>query len=204
MTPRIEFLFDFGSPNAFLSHRVLPEVAARCGAEVDHVPVLLGGIFKATGNVSPAVSLRGIRNKPEYMALETRRFVERHGIADFRMNPHFPVNTLALMRGAIHAQREGSLADYMETIYRNMWVEPKKLDDPDVFSRVLSDSGLDAQAFSAAIADPEVKAALIANTERAVERGVFGIPSFFVGDELFFGKDRLRDVEEEVARQSGR
>jgi 2-hydroxychromene-2-carboxylate isomerase len=201
MTVKLEFHFDFGSPNAYLSHRVIPEIAARTGVSFEYVPVLLGGVFKLTGNVSPAISLQGIKNKPEYEALEMRRFIERHGISDFRPNPHFPVNTLQIMRGAVVAQREGFFERYADEVYRHMWSEPKKMDDPAVIRSALEESGLDAERVLDGIQDPEVKAQLLAHTERSVERGVFGSPSFFVGEELFFGKDRLPDVEREIVRQ---
>ena len=197
----VEFHFDFGSPNAYLSHLVIPAIEARAGVAFSYVPVLLGGVFKATNNVSPAVSLQGIRNKPEYQRLETERFLRHHGIVDFQHNPHFPVNTLQIMRGAVFAEREGFLASYVNAVYRHMWAEAKKMDDPEVIAAALDASGLPAERIMAGIQQPAVKAALIANTESAVERGVFGSPSFFVGDQLFFGKDKLRDVEEEIERQ---
>ncbi len=200
---RVEFLFDFGSPNVYLSHRVIPEIEARTGARFLYVPVLLGGVFKLTGNVSPAVSLQGIKNKPEYQALEMRRFIRRHGIDDFSMNPHFPVNTLQIMRGAIVAERLGVAARYVDQVLRHMWSEPRKMDDIEVIRAALRESGLDAESILEGIQDPEVKQQLVANTEAAVSRGVFGAPSFFVGDELFFGKDRLESVEQEIRRQSG-
>jgi 2-hydroxychromene-2-carboxylate isomerase len=196
-----EFLFDFGSPNAYLCHRVLPELAKRTGARIEYVPILLGGVFKATGNVSPAVSLQGIKNKPEYTALEMRRFLTRHGITDFRANPHFPVNTLQIMRGAFVAKRLGCFERYVDEVYRHMWCAPKKLDDPEVLRAALEESGLDAAALLEGTADPEIKRELIESTERAVERGVFGSPSFFVGTELYFGKDRLDEVERELVLQ---
>lgn len=199
--PRVEFLFDFGSPNAYLCHRVLPGIEQRSGARFECMPVLLGGVFKLTGNVSPAVSLRGIKNKGEYQALETRRFLAEHGIDDFKMNPHFPVNTLQLMRGCIVAEREGFFERYVDEMYRNMWSEPKKLDDPEIIRAVLEEAGLPAAAILEGIQDPEVKAALVKNTEAAVARGVFGSPSFFVGSEHFFGKDRLPEVERAIERQ---
>jgi 2-hydroxychromene-2-carboxylate isomerase len=197
--PKVEFHFDFGSPNAYLAHLVIPAIERRTGAAFEYVPVLLGGVFKATGNVSPAVSLRGIRNKGEYQALETRRFLARHGITSFRMNPHFPVNTLQAMRGACAARRLGCFERYVDEVFRHMWAEPKKLDDPAVLRGALVASGLPADDVLALAADPEVKAELLASTERSVARGTFGSPSFYVGDELFFGKDRLRDVEEAIA-----
>lgn len=199
--PRVEFLFDFGSPNAYLSHRVIPALEKRTGAAVEYVPVLLGGVFKLTGNVSPAISLRGIKNKGEYQGLETRRFLAEHGIDDFKPNPHFPVNTLQLMRGAIVALREGFLARYVDEMYRHMWSEPKKMDDPGVIRTALEESGLDPEVILEGIQDVEVKSQLLANTEAAVARGVFGSPSFFVGDELYFGKDRLPELEREIERQ---
>jgi 2-hydroxychromene-2-carboxylate isomerase len=204
VTPRVEFHFDFGSPNAYLAHLVIPAIEKRTGVRFTYVPVLLGGVFKATGNVSPAVSLRGIKNKPEYEALEMRRFLARHGITRFASNPHFPVNTLQIMRGAVAAQRLGCFARYVDEVYRYMWADPKKMDEPEVIRAALVESGLPADELLARAADPEVKQELIANTERAVARGVFGSPSFFVGDELFFGKDRLRDVEEEIEARKAR
>ena len=203
MSPRVEFHFDFGSPNAYLSHLVIPGIEQRTGVRFEYVPVLLGGVFKATGNASPAVTLAGIKNKPEYEALETRRFLARHAIEDFQFNPHFPVNTLQIMRGAVAAQREGCFERYVDEIFRHMWSEPKKLDEPDVIREALEASGLPASRILEGMADPEVKAQLIANTEDSVERGVFGSPSFFVEEELFFGKDKLREVEEEIVSRSG-
>ena len=195
---RVEFHFDFGSPNAYLAHRVIPEIERRTGARFDYVPVLLGGVYKLTGNRSPAEAFAGIRNKPEYEQLETERFLKRHGIGDFRRNPFFPVNTLTIMRGAVAAQRLGVFERYVDEIYRHMWSAPKKLDDPAVLRAALIESGFDADRFAQLVQDPEVKQALIDNTTRSVERGTFGSPIFFVGDEIFFGKDRLRDVEEAI------
>ena len=198
-----EFHFDFGSPNAYLSHLVIPAIEARTGVVFSYVPVLLGGVFKATNNVSPMVSLQGIKNKPEYQRLETERFLGQHGITAFRPNPHFPVNTLQIMRGAVFAERDGFLAAYVDAVYRHMWAEAKKMDDPEVIAAALAEADLPAERIMAGIQQADVKAKLIANTEDAVQRGVFGSPSFFVGDELFFGKDKLRDVEEEIERQKG-
>jgi len=197
-TPSVEFLFDFGSPNAFLARRVIPEIERRTGARFEVVPVLLGGIFKATGNQSPMQAFGHIKNKMAYEQLETQRFIRRHGIAEYTFNPFFPVNTLNLMRMAVAAQSEGILPRYMDAVFHHMWVEPKKMDDPAVVAAALAQSGLDPALLERAQA-PEVKAKLIANTEGAVARGVFGIPTFFVGEEMFFGKDRLRDVEEMIA-----
>ena len=204
MDVSVEFHFDFGSPNAYLAHLVIPALEQRTGVRFTYVPVLLGGVFKATGNVSPAISLRGIKNKGEYAALETRRFLAKHDIRKFARNPYFPVNTLQIMRGAVAAQRIGCFPRYVDEVYRHMWADPKKMDDPAVTHAALLESGLPAEELSALSVDPGVKQELLANTERAVERGVFGSPSFFVGDELFFGKDRLREVEEELDAQKKR
>ena len=194
--PKLEFHFDFGSPNAYLAHLVIPAIEQRTGANFEYVPVLLGGVYKLTGNRSPAESLAGIKNKPEYERLETARFIKRHGITCFRQNPFFPVNTLTIMRGAIAAQKLGLFERYVDEIYRHMWSEPKKLDDPAILQAALLESGFDAERFAELVQDAGVKAQLIENTERSVARGTFGSPTFFVDDEIFFGKDRLRDVEE--------
>ena len=194
----VEFHFDFASPNAYLSHLVIPDIERRTGAKFVYVPVLLGGVFKLTGNRSPAESLAGIRNKPEYQRLETARFVQRHGITRFAANPFFPVNTLVPMRGATAAQRMGIFERYVDEIYRHMWAEPKKLDDPEVLRAAMIESGFDADAVLALTQAQDVKDELLANTQRSVERGTFGSPTFFVGDEIYFGKDRLREVEEAI------
>ena len=196
--PKVEFHFDFGSPNAYLAHLVIPEIEQRTGAKFEYVPVLLGGVYKLTGNRSPAESLAGVRNKPDYQRLETTRFIERHGITRFRPNPFFPVNTLTIMRGAIAARHLGVFERYVDEIYRHMWSETKKLDDPTVLQEALLESGFDDERFGELVQDADVKARLLDNTERSVERGTFGSPTFFVGDEIFFGKDRLRDVEEMI------
>jgi 2-hydroxychromene-2-carboxylate isomerase len=198
---KVQFLFDFGSPNAYLAARVIPDIERRTGTRFDYVPVLLGGIYKLTGNRSPADYLKGIRNKPEYMALETERFIRRHGITTFRRNPFFPVNTLQLMRGAVAAEAEGVFWPYFQAVYRHMWEEPRKMDDLEVMLEALTSSGIDADKIVARSQDPGVKNRLMALTQDAVDRGAFGSPTFFVNDEMFFGKDQLRDVEEEILAQ---
>jgi len=192
----VEFHFDFGSPNAYLSHLVLPEIEKRTGAKFAYVPILLGGVFKLTNNRSPAESLVGIKNKPEYERLEMNRFLRRHRITRFQRNPFFPVNTLMLMRGAIAAQSLGVFERYVDEMYRHMWADPKKMDDPNVLRAAFDESGLDSERLFELVQTPEIKDRLLQNTQRSVERGAFGSPTFFVGDEIFFGKDRLRDVEE--------
>ena len=196
------FYFDFGSPNAYLAHKVIPGIEARSNARFVYVPALLGGIFKATGNRSPMEAFAGVPSKLAYEARETARFVNKHGVTDYARNPHFPVNTLQIMRGAVAAKRLGVFDAYVDAVFRAMWADGLKMDDPAVIERALAAAGLPAAELIAGMNDPAVKAGLIANTEGAVARGVFGSPSFLVGDELFFGKDRLRDIEDEVAGQA--
>lgn len=195
----LELIFDFGSPNAYLSLKVLPDILARTRATLTITPALLGGIFKATGNKPPFVQYAEAPAKMAYEQLEMRRFISKHGLDAFKMNPHFPINTLLIMRGAIVADDEGRLHDYVEAVLRAMWEEGLKMDDPDVVATFLSANSFDGPALLARTQEDGIKAKLVANTEAAVARGVFGIPSFLVGDELFFGKDRLDQVEEALA-----
>ncbi len=199
MSASPQFLFDFGSPNAFLSHEAIPAIEARTGVKFDYVPVLLGGIFKATNNRSPAETYAGVKNKREFHQLETERFLRRFKVKPYAWNPNFPVNTLNLMRAAIAAQLEGVFEQYVEAAFHHMWVEPKKMDDPDVAAAALTASGLDGAKLLARGQEADVKAQLVANTQDAVARGAFGSPTFFVGKEMFFGKEQLRDVEEMIA-----
>ena len=199
MSSNPQFLFDFGSPNAFLSHEAIPAIEKRSGVKFEYVPILLGGIFKATNNKSPAETLAGVKNKPEFLATETNRFIQRFKVEPYVWNPFFPVNTLNLMRAAIAAQVEGVFEKYVEAAFHHMWREPKKMDDPEVAAKALSTSGLDGAKLLARAQDADVKAKLIENTQSAVERGAFGSPTFFVGNEMFFGKEQLREVEELVA-----
>ncbi len=198
MTISVEFHFDFGSPNAYLSHLVIPAIEARTGVKFEYVPVLLGGVFKATGNASPAVTLQGIKNKPEYGRIEMQRFLDKHNITTFKQNPHFPVNTLQIMRGAIYAQSQDCYERYIDEVYKHMWSEPKKMDEADVIQAALMESGLPAVDIATGMQDPEIKQQLIANTEASVARGTFGSPTFYVDDEIFFGKDKLGDTEAEI------
>ena len=199
MSTNPEFLFDFGSPNAYLSHEAIPAIEKRTGVRFDYVPVLLGGIFKSTNNKSPAETLAGVKNKPEFMKLETERFIKRFQVQPYVWNPFFPVNTLNLMRAAIAAQFEGVFEKYVEAAFHHMWREPKKMDDPEIAVKALTSSGLDGAKLLARAQEADVKARLIANTQAAVDRGAFGSPTFFVGSEMFFGKEQLREVEEMVS-----
>lgn len=202
--PSIEFIYDFGSPNAYLVHLVVPELEARLNTRVFYNPVLLGGVFKATGNVSPAISLAGIKNKGEYGQLETARFVNKHGLADqYQWNSNFPVNTLLMMRIATLAKNDPDIyPKVVNAFFDAMWRHPKNMEDPALVAETLEAAGLSSSLIEEA-ADPANKQALMQATEDAVERGVFGAPSFFVGDELYFGKDKLREVEEAFLEQAG-
>ncbi len=199
MPKTLDFIFDFGSPNAYLSWKVLPGVLARTGAQVNLIPCLLGGLFKLTNNQPPMAAFGPVKGKLEYERRETERFIAKHGLTAFRFNPHFPVNTLLISRGLVAAGRIGVRDAYLETVLKAMWEDGQKMDDPEVVAAVLTAAGLDAKAILEATQDPEVKAELLANTEASAARGAFGIPTFFVGEEMFFGKDRLGQVEEELA-----
>lgn len=198
MEKTVEFIFDFASPNAYLAHCVLPGIAERTGAEIKITPCLLGGLFKITGNQAPMTAFGGIQGKLAYEALETQRFIAKHGVSQYRFNPHFPINTLLIMRGLVAARRQGVEKAYIDAVFAGMWERGLKMDDPAVVGQVLSEAGLDARTILESTQDPEVKGELLANTEAAAARGAFGIPTFFVGDEIFFGKERLGQVEEQL------
>lgn len=195
MARNVEFIFDYGSPNAYLVHKALPAFLSRTGADLVATPCLLGGIFKATNNKSPIVQFAEIPAKLAYERLEIQRFIVAHGLTRFRMNPHFPVNTLLIMRGAIVAQGMARLPTYSAVMFAGMWEQGLNLSDPDVVRAALDAEGFDGKALLERTAEPAIKAQLVANTENAVERGAFGVPTFFVGNEMFFGKERLAQVE---------
>jgi 2-hydroxychromene-2-carboxylate isomerase len=195
MQREVEFLFDYGSPNAYLVHRAIPVFEARGVVTFRYVPVLLGGIFKALGNQSPMQAYGHIGAKVAYDRLEMQRFMKTYGIGAFVMNPHFPVNTLLIMRGAMAARELGCARTYDEAMFAGMWEQGLKLDLPDVWERALTAVGLPAGQLAELAATAEVKAQLVTNTEAAVARGAFGSPTFFIGEEMWFGKERLADVE---------
>lgn len=194
-----EFLFDFGSPNAWCAHKVIPEIEARTGATFVYTPILLGGLFKLTGNQAPMLAFAGVPNKLQYEMLELRRFIANHKLTQFQMNPHFPVNTLLLMRMAAAAKMDGVLASFVDAAFRFMWETPRKMDDPEIAVAALNEAGLDGQALAARAQAPEVKSALAAATQDAATRGAFGAPSFFIDGELYFGKNTLAEIEERLA-----
>lgn len=200
MSPTVEFHFDFGSPNAYFAHMLLPGIEQRTGCVVRYVPVLLGGVFKLTGNQAPMVAFQGIKNKLEYQRLEMQRFIRKSGLTAFRMNPHFPVNTVQIMRAAVAADADGQLRAFADVMFRGMWEQGLKLDEPEVIAKTLAQAGFDGARLLARIQDQDIKQALLVHTEASVSRGNFGSPTFFVGDEMYFGKDRLGDVEAEIVR----
>jgi len=195
---KVEFHFDFGSPNTYYCHRVVPAIEQRSGIKFDYVPVLLGGIFKLTGNQAPMLAFAGIKNKSEYSALETSRFVKKHSLNSFHFNPNFPVNTLHIMRGAVYAKANGIAEKYNEAMYQCMWEKGLDMSDPEIIIPALKEFDLPADEILAGSALPATKEGLIENTANSVERGSFGSPTFFIDDEIYFGKDKLVEIEEEI------
>ena len=198
--PAVQFMFDFGSPNAYLCHKVLPEIEDRTGVKFEYVPILLGGLFKLANNRSPGEAFAGIPNKQAYDLLEVKRFVAKHKLDRFQRNPFFPVNTLKIMRGAVAAQKLGNFMPYVDAVYAAMWEQGRDMNELSVIVEVLNTAGIDSGGILEASQQPDVKGGLLAATQSAFERGAFGSPTFFVGDEIFFGKDRLQEVEDEIAR----
>jgi 2-hydroxychromene-2-carboxylate isomerase len=196
----IEFHFDFGSPNAYLIHKVIPAITAKRGVAFEYVPVLLGGVFKATNNVSPMVAMQGIENKPQYQQLETARFCASHDIAPQVPNPHFPVNTLKMMRGATFARGQSYYQQYIDAMYAAIWEQSLKMDEDDLIGTTLISAGLPADEVFEGMSESAVKQGLIDTTQESVARGNFGSPTLFVGDQMYFGKDKLRDAVEFAAK----
>ena len=197
-----KFIFDFGSPKTYLVYKLLPGIEKRTNIKAEFVPVLLGGIFKSTNNVSPIESFKTVPAKGKYDDLDTARFVKKHNIA-FNFNSNFPINTLNLMRGAIYAQENEIFDKYVEVVFKSMWVDNKKMDDLEVIQSVLLENGLPVKEIFEGTQDQKIKDKLIKNTSEAVEKGIFGAPSLLVNNELFFGKETLQDVEELLVKETG-
>jgi 2-hydroxychromene-2-carboxylate isomerase len=195
MSKAVEFYFDVGSPAAYLAWTQLPRIARDAGAEIEYRPFLLGGVFQATGNRSPME----VPAKGQYMQDDLQRFARRYGVP-FAHNPHFPINTLTLMRGAIGLQmREPArMVPYVDAVYRAIWVEGKNMNDPATVGKALQQAGFAPEQLLALASDPAVKDHLKAETQEAVARGVFGAPTFFVGQDMFWGQDRLDFVKERL------
>ena len=196
MNKTLEFYFDLGSPATYLAYTQLPSLCEQTGCQLIYQPMLLGGVFKATGNASPAT----IPAKGRYMFQDLARYARRYGVP-FRLNPHFPINTLLLMRAVTGIQRQQPerFLDFIDCLFQAIWVDGRNLNDPATVAAVLSEHGFDPDTVLALTADEDVKAALKDNTEQAIRRGVFGAPSMFVDDQLFFGQDRLDFVREALS-----
>ena len=195
MSTNLDFYFDFGSPTTFLAYKRLLQLQQQYDLSINYMPILLGGLFKATGNASPVT----IPAKGGYMMThDLPRFSQRYGV-DLKFNPHFPVNTLHIMRGAIAAQQQDCFDNYVAALFDAMWQQEKNLGDPEIVASVLNDAGMDATALMSLAQDPAVKAELISNTEAAVARGAFGAPTMFIGEDMYFGQDRLDFIEEALA-----
>jgi len=198
---KVDFIFDFASPNAYFCHRVIPEIEKRTGATFNYIPCLLGGIFKITNNQAPMMAFNGITNKLEYQNIEIQRFIKKHNLADFTMNSFFPVMTLQLQRGAIAATSLNVFDEYLEAIFKGMWEKSLNLADQEVLVNLLTaETQIDISNLVEKMQTQEIKDQLIQNTSNAVERGAFGIPTFFADDEIFFGKDSLGDLEEFITK----
>lgn len=204
MTQAIEFLFDFGSPNAYLVHKVVPALEARIGERIVYQPILLGGLFKLAGNKPPMIAFKDAPSRMAYEGLEMKRFRREHGIDKFVFNTHFPVNTLALMRGVFAARELGVFERYADAMFAAMWENGLKMDELPVVKGVLEAAALPADEIIAGSQEQGVKDALATATTTAHARGAFGSPTFFVGDEMYFGKERLAAVEAEFLRARGR
>ena len=198
---KVDFIFDFASPNAYFCHRVIPEIEKRTGATFNYIPCLLGGIFKITNNQAPMMAFNGITNKLEYQNIEIQRFIKKHNLAHFTMNSFFPVMTLQLQRGAIAAMSLNVFDEYLEAIFKGMWEKSLNLADQEVLINLLTaETQIDISNLVEKMQTQEIKDQLIQNTSNAVERGAFGIPTFFADDEIFFGKDSLGDLEEFITK----
>jgi 2-hydroxychromene-2-carboxylate isomerase len=191
MAKNVEFFFDVVSPTAYVAHKRLPAIAAATGATVRYRPMLLGGVMKATGNAPPF----SVPAKGAYFGVDLNRYIQKHAVP-FTMNPHFPINSLSLMRAAAGLEGAPHFAEFVDAMFDAMWLEPRNMGDAATAAAAMREAGLDADAILAVAESQEAKDRLKATTEEAVSRGAFGAPTFFVGDEMFFGQDRLDWVEE--------
>lgn len=200
MTQTLDFYYDFGSPNAYFAWKALQGVTQRTGLDVIMHPVLIGGIFKSTNNQPPWQAFGNVPNKMTYMQLEIQRFVKDHNLTEFKFNSAFPVNTLLAMRGAIATQNAGIHDAYYPAVFKAIWEDDKNISQPEILVEILNEAGLDGQAFVTATQTAEVKQGLMDATQACVDRGAFGLPTFFLGDEIYFGKDRVWQIEQAVNR----
>jgi len=198
----VDFIFDFASPNAYLCHKVIPSIEAKTGVTFNYIHCLLGGIFKITNNQAPMISFANIQNKLEYESLEMQRFIDKYALAKFTMNSNFPITTVTLQRGGLVAEKQGCGAAYRDLMLKGMWEEDANLGDLEVFSDYVKQLGLNPEQTLEKLSSPEIKQLLIDNTSMAVERGAFGVPTFYAGSEMFFGKERLSQLEEFLLTQN--
>ena len=195
---KVDFIFDVASPNAYFCHKLIPDFKKRTGVEFEYVPCLLGGIMKLSGNQPPFVAFADIPNKNKYQFIEIERFIKQHNLKEFKFNSSFPMNTVQLQRGALAAQELGIFERYLEIILEAMWEKDIDLADLDIFKSTLSENNIDAESLIGIITSQACKDQLIANTTDAVNRGAFGVPTFFYDDQIFFGKDHLHQLEEYI------
>jgi len=198
MSKTIELIFDFVSPNAYLIWQPLKDIAEKHGATIEITPAFLGGMHKLTGNAPPFIRDAEVKGKNEYAMLELGRFVKKHGLAKFKMNPHFPFNTITLLRMLI-ALEPAKHADFIELLLPPIWEDGLDVTDADMLGKILQDGGFDAAELLARTQDPTIKQALIDNTENAVARGAFGIPTMYVDGEMYFGKERLGQIDDQLS-----
>ena len=194
----LDFYYDVGSPNAYFAWKALQGVTERTGLEVIMHPVLIGGIFKTTGNQPPWQAFGNVPNKMKYMQLEIQRFIKAHKLSAFKFNSAFPVNTLLAMRGAIAAQQAGMHYAYYPAVFKAIWEDNKDISQTDILTNVLNDAGLNGAELVAATQTPDIKQGLMKVTQACVDRGAFGLPTFFLGDDIYFGKDRVGQIEQAV------
>ena len=195
---KVDFIFDVASPNAYFCHKLIPEFKKRTGVEFEYVPCLLGGIMKLSGNQPPFVAFADIPNKNKYQFIEIERFIKQHNLKEFKFNSSFPMNTVQLQRGALAAQELGIFERYLEIILEAIWEKDIDLADLNIFKSTLSENNIDAESMIGIITSQACKDQLIANTTDAVNRGAFGVPTFFYDDQIFFGKDHLHQLEEYI------
>jgi 2-hydroxychromene-2-carboxylate isomerase len=199
MTKTVDFIFDFASPNAYFAHKAIAGISERTGAQFNYIPCLLGGIFKSTGNQAPMMAFADVKGKLDYERLEIQRFIKKHKLTDFVFNKHFPVSSLIMMRAALAADEDGRLGEYIDAGVKSLWEDNLNMADPEVFAAAMTEAGFDGPALLARTQDLKIKQKLMENTTAAVERGAFGMPTFYYGDEMFFGKERLGQLEEMLA-----
>ena len=195
---KVDFIFDVASPNMYFCHKLIPDFETRTGVEFEYIPCLLGGIMKLSGNQPPFVAFAEIPNKNKYQFIEIERFIKQHQLTEFKFNSNFPMNTVQIQRGSLAAQELGIFDEYLEIVLEAMWEKNVNLADIDIFQSTLSNNNIDTGSIMEIITSQDCKDKLISNTSDAVDRGAFGVPTFFFEDQIFFGKDHLHQLEEYI------